>query len=128
MPPHSKDRPRHVLIDKMASTYKYTYPKDIRVHGIKAPKRNTLQHGARLQKDLASVRAQLPALEQRRRAVGLSRDRGLYLGSIRSRTSNSLSSRSIDETAKKPSAIWSWLLFERKRARRLRQCMSPRAN
>lgn len=76
----STGRKRHLLMRGMAQTERYKYPKEVRGSSkLRLPERERAPHGKKLQQDLANVWAQLPALEQQRRAAGIQGDRGLFL-------------------------------------------------
>jgi Subtilase family len=77
------DEPRqplpHLLVRGTASPEPYTYPHKVRGQAFVLPSRSRAEHGDRLLSALSTARHSLEDLRQRRSAVGLAEDRGLYL-------------------------------------------------
>lgn len=87
----------HLLVRNTATTRPYKYPKEVRGGPkLSLPYRNRAIHGAKLQQDLAAVRAQITLLDQQRQAVGIQGDRGVYL-ELASEPGFELALKSLDQ-------------------------------
>ena len=77
------DEPRqplpHLLVRGTANSEPYTYPREVRGPEFGLPGRSRAEHGDRLLASLAAARESLENLRERRSAVGIAEDRGLYL-------------------------------------------------
>jgi Subtilase family len=77
------DEPRpplpHLLVSGTARAEPYTYPHEVRGPAFGLPPRNRIEHSNRLLAALDRARQALDDLRQRRAAVGIAEDRGLYL-------------------------------------------------
>src|SRR5712692_9807722 len=69
----------HLLVSGTARAEPYTYPREVRGPAFGLPSRSRIEHGDRLLAALDGARKALDDLRQRRRAVGIAEDRGLYL-------------------------------------------------
>ncbi|MBZ0144628.1 MAG: S8 family peptidase [Rhodocyclaceae bacterium] len=69
----------HLLLRGSAAAEAYTYPREVRGPGFSVPDRSRAEHGERLRVALAKARETLADLGQRRSAVGIAEDRGVYL-------------------------------------------------
>src|SRR6478672_9587713 len=69
----------HIHVRGTASAEPYTYPHKVRGPEFNLPARNRGAHGDRLLADLQRAYEALDDLHNRRRAVGVAEDRGLYL-------------------------------------------------
>ncbi len=69
----------HLLVHGTASAEPYTYPRKVRGPAFDLPSRNRAEHGERLLAALSTVRLSLEELRERRAALGIAEDRGLYL-------------------------------------------------
>lgn len=78
MPPEANHQLRHLLIKDTAKTEKYTSPRLGR-QILSYPTQNAASHGAKLLKQIDEVRAAAEARDERRRAVGLLDQKGMYI-------------------------------------------------
>ncbi len=76
VPPGSKP---HLLVEGTASVDDYTYPKGVRGPTNGPPSRERTSHGLKLKQELAAVQAELEQIALRRREIGISGDRGVYV-------------------------------------------------
>lgn len=69
----------HFLLRGSAAAEAYTYPREVRGPAFSLPYRSQAEHGERLRLALAKARETLSDLGQRRSAVGIAEDKGVYL-------------------------------------------------
>jgi hypothetical protein len=79
MPEEPRPPLPHLLVSGTARAEPYTYPHEVRGPAFGLPPRSRLEHSDRLLAALSSARQALDELRQRRGAVGIAEDRGLYL-------------------------------------------------
>lgn len=95
------DEPRqplpHLLIRGSARPEPYTYPRPVRGPAFPLPARSRAEHGDRLLAAMDTARQSLDELRRRRRAVGITEDRGLHL-ELESDPGFDLMLKSLDRT------------------------------
>lgn len=73
------ERYRHVLVPDRGQDHPYTYPRRASGPKVNVSSRDRERHAARLNEELAAIARELDALRERRRAVGIATERGMYL-------------------------------------------------
>ncbi len=79
MPDPRGESLRHIIIENTATAEPYTYPRPSRGPTLNLPGRSRQSHGDFLLERLEAARHRAELLDQQRKAVGISGNRGLYL-------------------------------------------------